>query len=111
MSQVILHVKVVRQGASRGIWGRCVLSCYHRLARAGATLGLMHRNVFDGDEMLVDGDALDQRGLPATQYYFFNRKRRFFVNRFRNNWRRDRFWKHAEFACYLLERLLLVGPV
>jgi hypothetical protein len=31
---------------------------------------------------------------------------------FRNKRRRlDSLWKHAEFARYLLERLLLVGPV
>src|SRR6266702_8350778 len=59
-----------------------------RLARSGGTLRL--------------GD----------QGYFFSRKRRLFVNLFRNKRRRlDRLWKHAEFASYLLERLLLVGPV
>src|SRR5205085_8206028 len=44
--------------------------------------------------------------------YFCSRNRRLFVNRFRNKRRRlERFWKHTEFARYLLERLLLVGPV
>jgi hypothetical protein len=46
------------------------------------------------------------------QHYFPSRKRRLFVNRFRNKRRRlERFWKHTELARYLLERLLLVGPV
>src|SRR6266567_8318729 len=59
-----------------------------RLARSGGTLRL------------------------CDQCYFFSRKRRLFVNLFRNKRRRlDRLWKHAELARYLLERLLLVGPV
>src|SRR5579872_4070175 len=45
-------------------------------------------------------------------HYLRNRKRRFFVSRFRNERRRlERFWKHTELARYLLERLLLVGPM
>ena len=60
--------------------------------------------------MLGHGDALDQRQLRHC--YFFSRNRRFFVNLFRNKRRRvDRLWKDPEFAGYLLERLLLVGPV
>src|ERR1700733_5954902 len=48
----------------------------------------------------------------AVQLYFLSRKRFFLVNRFRNKRRRlDRFWKDAELARYLRERLLLVGPV
>jgi hypothetical protein len=43
--------------------------------------------------------------------HFRSRKRRLFVNLFRNKRRRDRFWKHTELARYLLERLLLVGPM
>ena len=43
--------------------------------------------------------------------HFCRRKRRLFVNRFRNKRRRFDLWKHTEFARYLLERLLLVGPV
>src|ERR1700760_5140810 len=50
--------------------------------------------------------------MNVEPYYFLSRKRRFLVNRFRNKRRRsDPFWKHTELARYLLERLLLVGPV
>ena len=70
------------------------------------------RDIFDGQEMFRHGDALDQRRFPRQPRHFCNRKRRLFVNLFRNKRRRlDRFWKHAEFARYLRERLLLVGPV
>ena len=51
-------------------------------------------------------------GSAAAGVICRNRKRRFLVNLFRNKRRRfDRFWKDPEFARYLLERLLLVGPV
>src|SRR5215831_14919892 len=47
-----------------------------------------------------------------THFLSRNLSRRFFVRRFRNKRRRtERFWKHTESARYLLERLLLVGPV
>ncbi|GCC46334.1 hypothetical protein chiPu_0030571, partial [Chiloscyllium punctatum] len=52
---------------------------------------------------------LSPRGLRG--HHFRSRKRRLFVNRFRNKRRRPVLWKHTEFARYLLERLLLVGPV
>src|ERR1019366_1659471 len=84
----------------------------HPLARLGAALRLTHGDVFDDHKMFRHNDALDQRRRCTGQYYFFSRKRRFFVNLFRNKRRRfDRLWKRAEFARYLPERLLLVGPV
>src|SRR6202020_3629638 len=50
--------------------------------------------------------------MNVEPYYFLSWKRRFLVNRFRNKRRRSGpFWKHAELARYLPERLLLVGPV
>src|ERR1700742_2108068 len=55
------------------------------------------------------GEVFDGRTGPAFRGYLANRKRRFFVSRFRN--KRRRFWKHTELARYLLERLLLVGPM
>src|SRR5580704_9109147 len=62
-----------------------------------------------------DSDLLSrhlQRRFLAGQGHFFSRKRRLFVNLFRNKRRRlDRLLKRAEFARYLPERLLLVGPV
>src|SRR6266480_6091769 len=82
------------------------------LARLGAALRRAQRNIFDDHEMLGHGDALDQRRLVGSQRYFLRWKRRFLVNLFRNKRRRfDRFSKDPEFAGYLLERLLLVGPV
>src|SRR3569623_2867369 len=52
------------------------------------------------------------RDLPRAHFFSRHLSRRLFVNRFRNKRRRtDRFWKHTEGARYLLERLLLVGPV
>src|SRR6266404_9451493 len=82
------------------------------LARLVGVLRRTSGYVFDDHKMLRHGDALDQRRLFTRQCYFLSRKRRFLVNLFRNKRRRlDRLWKHAEFAGYLLERLLLVGPV
>src|SRR6202161_3499894 len=58
------------------------------------------------------GAVLWRHAGALDRGYFLSRKRRLLVNRFRNKRRRlDRFWKDTEFACHLLERLLLVGPV
>ncbi len=79
------------------------LSRRRPLARRGAVL----RTMFDDYDMLRDGDALDQRRLLDNESHLFSRNRRFLVNLFRNKRRRvDRFWKRAEFARYLPERLL-----
>src|SRR3954447_612692 len=60
-------------------------------------------------KMLGEGNAHLRSRLT---HHFFSRNRRLFVKRFRNERRRtERFWKHTEGAGYLLERLLLVGPV
>src|SRR6476660_10335224 len=63
--------------------------------------------------MLGDLDALGQRSPFDDSGYLRIRRRslRLFVNLFRNKRLRERFWKHTEFARYLLERLLLVGPM
>src|SRR6185369_2481166 len=64
---------------------------------------------FDCDQF---GQTETARRQFITQRYLPSRKRRLLVKRFRNNRRRsDRFWKHTELARYLLERLLLVGPM
>src|ERR1700712_4005286 len=57
------------------------------------------------------GHALDEGRLYRDLHYFRSRNRRLLVNLFRNKRRRLDLWKHTEFAGYLRERLLLVGPV
>ena len=46
------------------------------------------RNVFDDHEMFGHRDALDQRGVRGSRCHFRSRKRRLFVNLFRNKRRR-----------------------
>src|SRR3954454_22415927 len=86
-------------------------SLQFRLARLGAAFYLAGGDALDHQKMLRDGDALDQ-GRLFDRTHFLKRKRRLLANRFRNKRRRiGGLWKHAEFARYLPERLLLVGPV
>src|SRR5437016_6303620 len=79
--------------------------------RPGAAFRQASLDILDDHVVFRHRDALDKRRSVARGY-FCSRNRRLFVNRFRNKRRRlERFWKHTEFARYLLERLLLVGPV
>src|SRR3954451_2193471 len=69
-----------------------------------------------GEDQESSGFRLTRRGARwrrgSSHAHFLSRKRRLFVNRFRNERRRTyRFWKRSEFARYLPERLLLVGPM
>src|SRR3974390_872763 len=88
---------------------RTVMLLGRDFPRSLAPLRRIDRNPFDDEEMLFHGEPLDKPRFPD---HFWIRKRRRFVNLFRNKRRRpDRFWKHTEFARHLLERLLLVGPM
>src|SRR4051794_36125368 len=79
---------------------------------AGAAFRRTHRNIFDRQKMFSDPDSLDHGFRNGDRSYFRNRNRRRFVSLFRSKRRRpDIVWKHTELARYLLERLLLVGPV
>src|SRR5258706_15359918 len=67
---------------------------------------------FGDSDALDSGSCINTSRLLGDPHHFFSRKRRLLVNLFRNKRRRvDRFWKRAELARYLPERLLLVGPV
>src|SRR5437879_6958660 len=93
-------------------WSKTALSDDGRYPRPGTAFRCTHRNIFDCQKMLGDPDVLDHGFRNGDRSHFRNRNRRRFVSLFRSKRRRpDIVWKHTELARYLLERLLLVGPV